>query len=321
METMRRYSRRTFVAWVGGAGAGFYLFGRLPGLSTPVALAQIPGGTLDPLSVPKFQTPLLIPPVMPKADTITRRGGQPIDYYEISMKQFPQQILPAGLPQTTVWGYGAVKSESPTGLLLHNAPSLTIEAQVNRPVRVKWINDLKDVDGRYLPHLLPVDPTLHWANPPGGNRDRDSRPTFASTPGPYTGPVPIVTHVHGAVGVADDSDGYAEAWYLPNAKNIPPAYARNGTWYRFFEAKAARSYGLGWGPGFATFQYPNENRASTIWYHDHALGMTRLNVYAGPAGFYLIRGGPAGDDAVIDSRFGMPAVLPGPAPAADDTFP
>jgi FtsP/CotA-like multicopper oxidase with cupredoxin domain len=40
--------------------------------------------------------------------------------------------------------------------------------------------------------------------------------------------------------------------------------------------------------------------------------MTRLNVYAGPAGFYLVRGGP--DDVVLDSRTGMPAVLPGPAP-------
>ena len=42
--------------------------------------------------------------------------------------------------------------------------------------------------------------------------------------------------------------------------------------------------------------------------------MTRLNVYAGPAGFYLIRGGPAGDKAVLDSRTGATAVLPGPAP-------
>jgi spore coat protein A len=320
MATMRRFSRRTFVAWVGGAGAGFYLFGRLPGLSAPVALAQVPGGSLDPTTVPKYRTPLLIPPVMPKADTIVRRG-QTVDYYEISMKQFAQQILPAGLPATTVWGYGAVKSASASGLLLHNAPSLTIEAQVNRPVRVKWINDLQDADGNYLPHLLPVDPTLHWANPPGGVTGRDTRPTFTETPGPYTGPVPMVTHVHGAVGVADDSDGYAEAWYLPAAKNIPPGYARNGTWFRFFAAKAAGSYGVGSGPGSAVFQYPNENRASTIWYHDHALGMTRLNVYAGPAGFYLIRGGPAGDDALIDSRSGKQAVLPGPAPAANDPFP
>jgi FtsP/CotA-like multicopper oxidase with cupredoxin domain len=130
-----------------------------------------------------------------------------------------------------------------------------------------------------------------------------------------------VTHVHGAVGVGDDSDGYAEAWYLPAAGNIPSDYATEGTWYNFFAGKAATGYGVTWGPGFATFQYPNLNRASTIWYHDHALGMTRLNVYAGPAGFYLIRGGPAGDKAVIDSRFGTPAVLPGPAPKEGDQFP
>ena len=52
----------------------------------------------------------------------------------------------------------------------------------------------------------------------------------------------------------------------------------------------------------AIFQYPNTQRASTIWYHDHTLGMTRLNVYAGPAGFFIIRGGPAGDLAVRDTR-------------------
>ena len=321
METPRRYTRRTFVAWVGGASAGFYLLGRLPGMSAPAALAAIPGGTLDPLNIPKYRTPMLIPPVMPRAGTLTDPGGKPIDYYEISMKQLEEQILPAGFPKTTVWGYGAVKSASKNGLLIHNAPSLTIEAQWNRPVRVKWINDLKDANGNYLPHLLPVDQTLHWANPPGGTAGRDMRPTFDETPGPYTGPVPIVTHVHGAVGVHDDSDGYAEAWYLPAANNISTGYATEGTWYNFFAGKAFGSYGVGWGPGFAIFQYPNANRASTIWYHDHALGMTRLNVYAGPAGFYLIRGGPAGDKAVLDSRTGVTAVLPGPAPREGDKFP
>ena len=288
-----------------------------------VYAAPIPGGTLDPITVPKFVTPLLIPPVMPRAGTIKLKGGQNADYYEISMKPVPngQQILPPPLPKTPVWGYGAVTGSGRNPLLIHNAPSLTIEANWNRPVRVKWINDLKDASGNYLPHLLPVDPTLHWANPPGGATGRDNRPTFTSTPGPYTGPVPIVTHVHGAVGVADDSDGYAEAWYLPPAGNIPTGYATEGTWYNFFAGKAAASYGVTWGPGFATFQYPNKNRASTIWYHDHALGMTRLNVYAGPAGFYIIRGGPSGDKAVLDSRFGTPAILPGPAPKEGDKFP
>ena len=87
---------------------------------------------------------------MPRAATITMPGGKPADYYEISMKQFAQQILPAGLPATTVWGYGAVKSASSRGLLLHNAPSLTIESTWKRPVRIKWINDLKDAS-RQLP--------------------------------------------------------------------------------------------------------------------------------------------------------------------------
>ncbi|HSG14433.1 MAG TPA: hypothetical protein VLA22_11245, partial [Gaiellaceae bacterium] len=321
MEDMRRFSRRTFIAWVGGASAGFYLFGRVPGMAAPVALAQIPGGTLDPTNVPKYQTPMLIPPVMPRAGTIKQQGGKSADYYEISMKQFSQQILPAGLPATTVWGYGAVTAESKRGLLLHNAPSLTIEAQHGRPVRVKWINDLKNASGGYLPHLLPVDPTLHWANPPGGTTGRDTRPTFTSTPDPYDGPVPMVTHVHGAVGVGDESDGYAEAWYLPAANDIPGTYATEGTWYAFFSGKAATNFGATWGPGFATFQYPNLGRPSADWYHDHTLGMTRLNVYAGPAGFYIIRGGPQGDDAVLDSSTGLPAVLPGPAPKDNDKFP
>jgi len=315
-----KITRRTFVKYTAGSTLlTLFGFDKLTGVSQ--ALAQIPGGTLDPRTIPKFATPMLIPPVMPIAARIVQKGGKNVDYYEISMRQFPQQILPAGLPATTVWGYGAIASASNKGLLIHNAPSLTIEAKWNTPVRVKWINELTDAKGNYLPHLLPVDPTLHWANPPGGEADRDTRPTFTTTPGAYTGPVPMVTHVHGAVGVADDSDGYAEAWYLPAANNIPPAYSTVGTWYNFFADKAAASYGAAWGPGFATFQYPNANRASTIWYHDHALGMTRLNVYAGPAGFYIIRGGPYGDDAVTDTRFGTVAVLPGPAPREGDKFP
>jgi spore coat protein A len=313
-------SRRTFIKAVGAAGAGFVLYSYLPG-GAKRALAQVRGGTLDPSTVPKYVTPLLIPPVMPRAGTITMPGGKPADYYEISMKQFSQQILPAGLPATTVWGYGAIASASSRGLLLHNAPSLTIEAKWNRPARVKWINDLKDANGNFLPHLLPADQTLHWANPPGGTDGRDMRPTFTDTPGPYTGPVPIVTHLHGSAGVGDESDGYAEAWYLPAANNIPAGYASEGTWYNFFAGKAASKFGVTWGPGFATFQYPNNQRECTLWYHDHALGMTRLNVYAGPAGFFLVRGGPSGEKAILDSRTGTPAVLPSPAPKEGDMFP
>jgi len=312
-------TRRNFLKLTGASTIAWYVATQAGWMQR--AMAQIPGGTLDPGDVPRFQTAMLIPPVMPRAGTITMPGGKPADYYEISMKQFSQQILPAGLPATTVWGYGAVSSASPRGLLLHNAPSLTIESRWKRPVRVKWINELVDADGNYRPHLLPVDPTLHWANPPGGTDHRDERPTFTSTPGPYTGPVPIVTHLHGAANVGDESDGYAEAWYLPAAGNIPAGYATEGTWYDFFRGKATSKFNVAWGPGFATFQYPNDQRESTLWYHDHALGMTRLNVYAGPAGFFLVRGGPEGDKAIRDSRSGTTAVLPGPAPNEGDMFP
>ncbi|MWV16896.1 multicopper oxidase domain-containing protein [Pseudomonas sp. L-22-4S-12] len=312
------FTRRTFLKYTGGTVLTLFAVNRF---GVPVAIAQIPGGSLDPDVVPKFQTPLLIPPVMPKAALFTQLGGKRVDYYEIALRQLSQQILPAGLPATTVWGYGAVAAGSKRGLLLHNAPSLTIEATWNTPVRVKWVNELKDAAGNFLPHLLPVDPTLHWANPPGSSAGRDTRPTFSSTPAPYTGPVPMITHVHGAVGVGDESDGYAEAWYLPDASNIPADFAREGGWYEFFAGKALAKFGETWGPGFATFQYPNSNRASTLWYHDHTLGMTRLNVYAGPAGFYLVRGGPAGDAAVLDTRSGTSALLPGPAPKANDKFP
>ncbi|GHH75238.1 hypothetical protein GCM10018793_18080 [Streptomyces sulfonofaciens] len=162
--------------------------------------------------------------------------------------------------------------------------------------------------GRFLPHLLTVDPTLHWANPPGGTSGRDSRPSFTSTPGPYTGPVPIVTHLHGGHNT-EESDGYAEAWYLPRAKNVPRKFATGGTYYAEFREKFAEAQGLQWQPGTATFQYANRQRASTLWFHDHALGITRLNVYAGPVGFYLLRGG----DSDLPS-----GTLPGPAPAPGD---
>ncbi|WP_426319870.1 multicopper oxidase family protein [Microbacterium sp. E-13] len=320
---MGTMSRRDFLRISGGAGVALAFVGRIGDVRfrLPVSATAVPGSTLDPALVAQFVTPLLIPPVMPRAGTLTNRGGKPIDVYEISVEQFSQQVLPAGMPPTTVWGYGPIAARGDRALMLHHAPSLTIEARVDRPVRVTWRNRLVDPSGAYLAHLLPVDPTLHWANPAGGRDGRDSRPVHGSAPERYTGPVPIVTHVHGALDVGDESDGYAEAWYLPAASNIPEEYATAGTWYDFFAGKAAARFGVEWEPGSATFQYPDSGRAATTWYHDHALGMTRLNVYAGPAGFFILRGGPGGDQAVLDSRTGKTAVLPGPAPREGDKFP
>jgi FtsP/CotA-like multicopper oxidase with cupredoxin domain len=259
------------------------------------------GGLLDPRAIPKFAEPLVIPPAMPRT---ARLGGQrhAIDYYEIAVRQFRQQILPPamGLGRTTVWSYGSASHRRAL-----NYPAFTIEARWRRPVRVKWINGLVDRHGHHLPHLLPVDQTLHWANPPGGRHGRDGH---GRSHEPYRGPVPIVTHLHGGHS-RQESDGYPEAWYLPHAHDIPHHYARVGSRYRAFRTLAQRKLHQAWTPGSAVFQYDNDQRAATMWFHDHTLGMTRANVYAGPAGFYLLRGGPA--DAVDGA-------LPGPAPALGD---
>jgi spore coat protein A, manganese oxidase len=273
--------------------------GPLPAAAQTLSVATL-GATLDPKSIPMYTQSLVIPPAMPRTSKIPVIGGKAIDYYEIAVRQFRQQILPPGYPQTTVWSYGSIDHPG-----TFNYPAFTIEAKWTAPVRVKWMNQLVDASGNFLPHLLPIDQTLHWANPPGGLAGRDGE---ALDPTSYKGPVPIVTHLHGGHS-GQESDGFPEAWFLPAAKNIPAGYATVGSYYDTFKAQAEGLYGQPWTPGSAVFQYDNNQAAATLWYHDHTLGMTRSNVYAGPAGFYLLRGGPG--DAVV-------GVLPGPAPALGD---
>ncbi len=278
--------------------------------SAPAGAEPLPGGSLDPASIPKYQEPLVIPPAMPRTRVVDQAGKQ-VDYYEIVVKQFQQYILPMGWSKTnavgptTVWSYASMLDPRPVaegGTL--NYPALTVEGKTGRPVRVKWINGLVDANGAYLPHLFAVDQTLHWANPAGGPGGTDTHGMDAT---PYTGPVPIVTHVHGAH-TTEDSDGYPEAWYLPAANDIPAGYATGGSLFDQFKQEAEARQGQTWEPGSAVFQYPNDQRPATLWYHDHTLGMTRLNVYAGPAGFYLLR--RAGDR--VAPR------LPKPAPQRGD---
>jgi len=76
--------------------------------------------------------------------------------------------------------------------------------------------------------------------------------------------VRTVVHLHGAR-VRPESDGHPEAWYTWDFTERGPFFSRDVYWY------------------------PNRQPAATLWYHDHAIGITRLNVYAGLAGFYFIR--------------------------------
>ena len=75
-----------------------------------------------------------------------------------------------------------------------------------------------------------------------------------------------VTHVHGACVLPDD-DGHPEAWFTAQGEHGPhgPKFIRRPS------------------------SYPNCQPSTTLWYHDHCLGITRLNVYTGLTGFYLIR--------------------------------
>lgn len=312
-------SRRVFLQAT-GAGALTLYVGTGAGLPRAVATG-IPGGSLAATAIPQFRSRLVVPQVAPTKGLVQTASGDVADYYEMSVKQFTQQVLPAGMPATTVWGYGITNRP----LDSYHAPGLTILANAGRPVRIKWTNELVDARGRYLPHLLTVDRSLHWANvpqePSGGMRMTDSKPDLtgrhyvrpADYTDPstqytdYTGPVPIVTHLHGAVGVKDFSDGYSEAWFLPRATNIPAGHAKHGRWWEFMAAKARREELVAWGDGYQVSSYANGNRVSTLWFHDHALGLTRLSVYAGAASFYLVRGTDA--DA-RDARTGSFAVMP-----------
>jgi FtsP/CotA-like multicopper oxidase with cupredoxin domain len=256
--------------------------------------APLPGGTLDPLTIPKYVDPLPIPGTMPQTPN-AKASKDGVDYYEIAVRQFQQQILSTGtgLPKTTVWGYGSVNAPAS-----FHYPAPSIEAKAGKPARVKWLNQLVDANGNFLRHPLPVDQTLHWANPAGQCIDGTKRPDCrGKSQQPYAGPVPVVVHLHGSH-VGTDSDGFPEAWFLPDAKNVDcidaPGYPRTPSTADDFFCHGSNFGQIAGAPvekGAALYQYPNDQRATQLWFHDHSLGMTRTNVYAGPVGAYFIRGG------------------------------
>jgi len=108
----------------------------------------------------------------------------------------------------------------------------------------------------------------------GGNRGSNILEVDTCSHGPndWGNSKRIVTHAHGAH-LPARFDGQPEYTILPGETDI--------------------------------YQYPNDQEAATVWYHDHALGITRLNVYGGMAGFYLIA--DSEDTLDTDNAFGMPS--------------
>jgi len=144
---------------------------------------------------------------------------------------------------------------------------------------VRWSNALK-----LKQHPLPVDTNLHWCYALHGASSANGV-DYTQYSIKKNG-IPIITHVHG--GHSDfQFDGNPEFFYTPDAD------VRGPQW----DAVAG---------GFAKdFRYDNDVPAGNLWYHDHALGITRLNVYAGLAGFYFVR--DEVDTGKADNSLGLPA--------------
>jgi len=133
-------------------------------------------------------------------------------------------------------------------------PGPTIESRSTSPKNV--VNPGTPVKVRWsndLPntHLLPLDTTLRCGPQAFGCRPE----------------VRTVTHLHGGHTDAG-SDGHPEAWFSPGFAQSGPTFDRSLR---------------------GVYTYRNDQEAASLWYHDHAMAITRLNVYAGLAGFYLIR--------------------------------
>jgi len=274
--------------------AGTMLLGLLAGCggkdttTVVTVVGASPTTVLDPLQLQQFATPLpLIPIATP--DTATFPGfeyytvvaEQTADYdFGLRKKDGSEFINPAtNRPiRTTVWGYAT--NGIKTGYL-----GATIEARSTLPgetgkqVKVKYINNLRDASGRLLTkHILRVDPTLHGTNM--GEPE-----------------VRMVTHLHGAH-VETESDGHPEAWISndPTALTGLPADPVSG--------RPARPNG-----NTVTYTYRNDQLANQLWYHDHAMGITRLNVYAGLAANYLLRDSHETSLSLPSGNYEIPLVI------------
>jgi spore coat protein A, manganese oxidase len=222
---------------------------------------------LDPNKIPKFVNELNIPPVFEPENKVDGKG-KVYHQYNVDMTQFEQQILPPkdtegnSFNPTTVWGYGGIVKKHPvTGkkAYFRNSPGATFEAIQDIPAKVKWENK---ITGN---HLFPVDPTLHWANPNNMIMMPPPKP-WPSYPSGFQeaqSPVSLVPHLHGAE-VSSESDGNPDAWWTANGKH-GPEYVTN------------------------EYTYPNQQNPTTLWYHDHTLGITRINVMSGLSGLYVLR--------------------------------
>ena len=259
------------------------LFSTFSSMAIQGVFSQIPT-LLDPTVIPKWINQLVKAPPIYVPTNVKDNSGKVIrQEYTVSVGQFKQQLLPVvdaggnptGFGATTVWGFEGEAKDAVTGQnlgLVSSTPGGTFEAIRDVPVQVKWVNALVDASGKPLPNLFAVDPTIHWANPNNMEMPNpNSAPPFPSGFIQAQSPVPISIHLHGGEDPSA-SDGHPDAWWTANGLHGPAYHTELPT-----------------DNNSAIFVYPNEQQTTTLWYHDHALGITRLNVMSGLAGFYLLR--------------------------------
>jgi FtsP/CotA-like multicopper oxidase with cupredoxin domain len=221
----------------------------------------------ESVSVP--QTPLEGTSITPFVEALTTFNGRRVNgtaTVNVNMQEFQQKVLPASFyasrpapynAGTYLWGY----NENGAG---PSWPARTIESKQNVSTTAIYTNSLTNTQ---LQKFLTVDQSIHWADPLGttaANNCVNGPPLAGPCTQPYAGPIPTVVHLHGNE-VLSQYDGHPDAWWTPG-------FAQKG--------KSFVS---------STYNYLNSQEATTLWFHDHTLGIVRLNVYAGLAGFYFIR--------------------------------
>lgn len=219
---------------------------------------------LDASLIPKYTCQLAKPYIFsPQIIRDPNTNGVIYHNYVITVSKFYQQMLPNGYPSTELFGYGGIVHSKykchKDKFYYTSVPGPLILATRGIPIHIKWINNL------YGNHPLAVDPTIHWADPNNiGMLNPEDVPPFPPGLEKAQNPIPIVTHLHGGE-VSSVFDGNPEAWFTPNEEKIGPNFTTSTT------------------------EYLNKQPSANLWYHDHTLGMTRLNVYCGLYGLYIIK--------------------------------
>ena len=276
-----------------------------------IILAKIAAASVVPnTGMRKFVATDLLPDlkaVLAVPDTITFPGS---DYYEIALTQYSQKMH-SDLVPTTLRGYVQLNNgTNPTtgqNTVLPPAQSYlgpVILAQKNRPVRVLFKNQLPLTSGTPSGNLfIPVDTTYMGA----GLSPYTSTGDPCNPMAPQTGANICVSytqnratlHLHGG-NTPWISDGTPHQWTVPVGETSVPSQVQRGVSTQFvpdmwFDPSTHALVPAGTAgatndpsPGSMTFYWTNEQGGRLMFYHDHAYGITRLNVYAGEAAGYLL---------------------------------